>query len=319
MIFSKAVTGMYRNIFFKRVDSDGLVKYFSADDFPGLHRESYIFKGAQGQELHGWFYSYENPIHDRVVIFEHGFGGGHTAYMTEIARIAAHGYMVFAFDKTGCMESGGTGNGFVQGLSDLDACLTALKADPTMEGVRFSVIGHSWGAYTTMNIAAFHPDVSHLVAISGPVSAAQLINQNFSGPMRLFRKDIYALEASANPRYAGVSADESLLRTDAHTLLIYSADDKTVSKAMHYDLLRDALIHRHNVRFLLVEGKNHNPNYTEDAVQYLGEFQAALAELRKQKKIEPQVRHAFLQKWDWKRMTAQDDAVWQEIFETLDR
>ena len=40
MIFSKAVTGMYRNIFFKRVDSDGLVKYFSADDFPGLHRES---------------------------------------------------------------------------------------------------------------------------------------------------------------------------------------------------------------------------------------------------------------------------------------
>ncbi len=54
-------------------------------------------------------------------------------------------------------------------------------------------------------------------------------------------------------------------------------------------------------------------------MQYLGEFTEALGELRKRKKIEPQVRHAFLQKWDWKRMTAQDDAVWQEILDTLDK
>jgi len=319
MIFSKAITGMYQKTFFGRVDADGLVKYFSFEDFPGLHRESYIFKNNHGQKLQGWFYSYENPHHDRVVIFEHGYGGGHTAYMTEIARLAAHGYLVFAYDKSGCMESEGEGHGFAQSIADLDACLHTLKADPSMDGVHFSVVGHSWGAYATMNIAALHPDITHLVAICGPLSVRKLIEQNFRGPLALFRKDIYALEQAANPRYAPLSAEESLLQTGAHTLLIYSEDDKTIDRRLHYDRLRDALIHRHNIRFLLVEGKNHNPNYTADAVRYLGEFSEALAEVRKQKKIEPQVRHAFVRKWDWQRMTAQDDAVWAEIFETLDK
>ena len=320
MIFSGAVVNLYRKSLFNRVDNDGLVHYFSAEDFPGLHRESYIFKGKQGQELHGYFYSYENPAHDRVVIFEHGFGGGHTAYMTEIERLARHGYMVFAFDKTGGMESGGeTANGFAQAIADLDACLTALKADPSMDGVRFSVVGHSWGAYATMNIAALHPDVAHLVAMAGPVSAQKLIEQNFRGPLSLYRKDIYGLEAATNPQYASLSAEQSLRRTEAHTLLIYSVDDQMVNKAIHYDLLRDKLTDRKNVRFLLVDGKNHNPNYTAEAVAYLGEFTEALAEVRKRKKIEPQVRHAFRNKWDWKRMTAQDDAIWDEIFATLDK
>ena len=320
MIFSGAVVNLYRKSMFSRVDGDGLVHYFSAEDFPGLHRESYIFKGNMGQELHGYFYSYENPHHDHVVIFEHGFGGGHTAYMTEIERLARHGYMVFAFDKTGCMESGGAAaNGFAQAIADLDACLTTLKADPSMEGVRFSVVGHSWGAYATMNIAAIHPDVAHLVSLAGPVSAQKLIEQNFRGPLSLFRKDVYAQETAANPRYAPLSAEESLRRTEAQILLIYSADDKLVHKNMHYDLLHAKLADRKNVRFLLVDGKSHNPNYTAEAVAYLDEFTEALAEVRKRKKIEPQVRHAFRNKWDWKRMTAQDDAIWDEIFETLDK
>lgn len=319
MIFANAVKNLYRKSLFSRVDADGLVKYFSAEDFPGLHRESYIFRGSHGQALHGWFYSYENPSHDRVVIFEHGFGGGHTAYMTEIARLAAHGYMVFAYDKTGCMESGGEGRGFVQAVADLDACLRTLKADPAMEDVTFSIVGHSWGAYATMNIAALHPDITHLVAISGPVSAKKLIEQNFAGPLKFFRNDIYALEAEANPQLAALSAEDSLQRTSAQILLIYSADDKSVHKAIHYDLLEKTLKDRKNIRLLLVDGKNHNPHYTAEAAALLDAFTEARSELRKRKKIEPQVRHAFLQKWDWKAMTAQDDAVWDVIFETLDR
>ena len=318
MIFSKQIGGMYRKMLFSRVDADGLVKYFSCEDFPGLSRESYTFKGAQGQTLQGWFYSYERSIPGRILVFVHGFGGGHTAYMTEIERLADHGFTVFAYDNTGCMESGGNGNGFAQAVSDLDACLKALKADPRLEGMRYSVVGHSWGAYATMNIAALHPDITHLVAMCGPISAQQLIRQNFSGPLSLYRKDIYKLEEAANPAYAPLSAEDSLRHTGAHTLLIYSADDRSVRKDLHYDLLRDGLTGCRNIRFLLVNGKDHNPNYTADAVSYLGEFQAALAELRKQKKIEPQVRHAFINKWDWKRMTAQDDKIWQEIFDTMD-
>ena len=33
---------------------------------------------------------------------------------------------------------------------------------------------------------------------------------------------------------------------------------------------------------------------------------------------ETQIKAAFRSAYDWKRMTEQDDAVWQEIFRTLD-
>jgi hypothetical protein len=50
--------------------------------------------------------------------------------MTEIERLARHGYMVFAFDKTGCMESGGAAaNGFAQAIADLDAEMEQSASD----------------------------------------------------------------------------------------------------------------------------------------------------------------------------------------------
>ena len=36
MIFSGPVVNLYRKSMFSRVDGDGLVHYFSAEDFPGL-------------------------------------------------------------------------------------------------------------------------------------------------------------------------------------------------------------------------------------------------------------------------------------------
>ena len=41
--------------------------------------------------------------------------------------------------------------------------------------------------------------------------------------------------------------------------------------------------------------------------------------LRHQKKLsKPEEKKAFLAEYDWHRMTAQDEAVWEQIFATLD-
>lgn len=99
--------------------------------------------------------------------------------------LARHGYLVFAYDHTGCMESGGEcTNGFAQSLNDLDTCLKTLKADSKYEKMRFSVVGHSWGAFSTMNVAALHPDLRHVVAMCGFVSVSQMLHQNFGGILR---------------------------------------------------------------------------------------------------------------------------------------
>ena len=90
-------------------------------------------------------------------------------------------------------------------------------------------------------------------------------------------------------------------------------------KTPHFDTLQRELADRENIRLLLVEGKGHNPNYTSDAVQYLAEYTTKLAKLDKKKLLETDAqKKAFLDSFDWHRMTEQDDAVWQEIFRTLD-
>ena len=319
MIFFKQIEKMYRSKLYNRCDDLGLAHYFSAGDFPGLQCHAHSFRAHAGHTLQGWFYCYDGPIAGRLVVFDHGMGGGHRSYMREIERLARAGYLVFAYDHTGCMESNGENtNGFAQSLSDLDACLTALKQLDPIRSRTISVVGHSWGAFSTMNIAALHPDVAHVVAMSGFVSVKDMVHQNFSGILKGYRKGLYGLECSANPDYVGYHACETLAKTNAQVLLIYSSDDPLVKKEIHYDALYHALSGRKNVRFLLVNGKGHNPNYTETAVKLLGEYTADL--IKKQKQLlqgGEEDRKTFRESFDWWRMTDQDETIWQVILETL--
>lgn len=319
MLFSRQIEYIYRSKLYVRADDKGVARYLGPEDFPGLKSMPYTFPADAGHNLQGYFYRYDNAIPGRVVVFDHGMGGGHRSYMREIERLARAGYLVFAYDHTGCMESGGENtNGFGQSLRDLDCCLKALKQAPGMQGRSIAVMGHSWGAFSTMNIAALHPDVTHVIAMSGFVSVKAMVEQNFSGILKGYRKDLLALEKKANPGYVNYDATKTLANTDAEVLLIYSSDDRLVHKAVHYDALHAALKDRPNVRLLLVDGKGHNPNYTADAVGYLAEYLTTLT--KKLKKLElgtAEEKKAFVDSYDWMRMTEQDESVWKVILDTL--
>ena len=319
MIFEKQVVNMYKGMIHTRCDDTETVYYFSAEDFPDLKAAEYSFKASAGHTLRGCFYEYGNAIPNRLIVFDHGFGGGHLAYMKEIEKLCKHGYKVFAYDHTGCMKSGGESpNGLSQSLRDLDDCITALKADESFADYDISVIGHSWGAFSTLNITALHPQISHIVAISGFVSVKDMISTFFSGIMRGYRKAIMALERESNPNYVDYNALETLKNSSAQALLIYSKNDQMCKRA-HYDILKAGLDGNENVSFLLVENKGHNPNYTEDAVKLLGEFAKARAKLLRKKDVSKEEKERFVASFDWEAMTAQDETVWQRIFEHLDK
>ncbi|MBQ8208718.1 MAG: alpha/beta fold hydrolase [Clostridia bacterium] len=321
MIFSKQIEKLYRAQLFGRCDDVGNARYFSAEDFEGLMKEPFSFVSARGERLHGYFYSYEGYTEGRLIVFDHGYGGGHRSYMKEIEMLCRHGFRVFAYDHTGCMESEGKSTcGFAQSLSDLNDALNALKADEGCKNNTFSVVGHSWGAFSCLNITALHPDIAHVVAISGFISVEAMINQNFSGIMKGYRKHILKIEQDTNPKFVGYNAIDTLSKTDAEVLLIYSSSDKLVKKEHHFDLLEKGLAGKKNIRLILTENKGHNPNYTEDAVKYLGEFSTDIASKKKAKKLETsEQKSAFVASYDWNRMTAQDEKVWSEIFSTLDK
>ncbi|MBE6570733.1 MAG: alpha/beta fold hydrolase [Ruminococcaceae bacterium] len=320
MFFINKIEKIYRSKVYTRFDDTGCLYYFSTDDFAGLLCEKYDFVSEQGNRLSGRFYYYPNYIADRIVVFDHGMGGGHRSYMKEIEKLAKHGFKVFAYDHTGCMESeGDTTNGFCQSLSDLNACISTLKNDNKYTKCTISVIGHSWGAYSCLNIGKFHRDVNHVVALSGFVSTQRMLKQTFGGFLSLLRPHFVKIEKRANEKYYFCSAEDSLMDTNAKLLVIHSADDNTVSCKLHFDFLKNKLSGRKNSDFLLVDKKGHNPNYTQDAVIYMKEFfsQLTLA-LKKDELKTDECRKAFVSKFDWQKMTEQDDEVWNKIFSILD-
>ncbi|MBR4872691.1 MAG: alpha/beta fold hydrolase [Clostridia bacterium] len=320
-MFKKWIERSYRKMLFTRIDDTGTVRYFSANDFEGLQSRAFDFRAKAGHLLRGSFYFYEGRETDRVVVFDHGMGCGHRPYMKEIEMLARHGYTVFSYDHTGCANSEGVGmGGFATSPADLDACLAALKAERPMGESRYSVMGHSWGGFSTMNIAALHPDVCHLVALSGPISTQAMIDQFMGKAPGFLRRHVMSLERVANPGYAELDARTSLAAAEMPILLIYSDDDKTVSYKKHFLPLAEALGTKENVTLVTLTGKDHNPNYTTAAVAKKAEMFNTRARLLKKGRLNTdEAKKAFVARWDWHAITEQDPAVWEQIFAFLDK
>jgi len=316
----KLIEKMYRSNLFTRNDNPNGIFYFSPADFPGLQAHPYTFKSQMGHDLKGWFYHYDHPAADRLVVFDHGMGNGHRAYMREIECLVKAGYLVFSYDHTGCMESGGENTGgFAQSLRDLDDCFKALKAEPALAGRSFSVMGHSWGGYSTMNIAALHPEITHVVSMSGFISVEIMLEQIMTGLLKGARKQLYELEKRTSPAYADFDAIKTLGNTNAKVLLIASSNDPVVKKECHFDVLQQALSGKENIRFLVTQNKGHNPSYTCDAVRYKDDFFVTFQKMVKKKKLEtPAQQKVFMDTFDWWHMTEQDAEVWAAVAQHLE-
>lgn len=307
---------IYKGNLFRRFD-DILAYYFSLKDFPNLKAKPYEFKSSKGDTLRGNFYYYDGYKQNHIIVFEHGMGAGHNAYFREIELLAKKGYMVYSYDHTGCMNSDGKHSyGFLTSLADLDSCLNSLKKD--YPGNKISVVGHSWGAFSTSNIAAFHPDVAHVIALAPFNSLSSILHQTFHGLLGFMYKHAYNLEASFNEKYAESSAVEALKNYKGHALIFHSKDDNVLNIKYHFNVIQKALSNHENIELVLLDKKRHNPNYTVDAVNYLNEFVKVRNKLLKEKKLETlEQREEFINSFNWWRMTEQDNDVWNKIFATL--
>ena len=139
-----------RKAFGSRQEGAPGVKYFHAEDFPGLNAEPVSFASDKAR-LRGYWYSCYSDCRG-IVIFVHGMGGGHTAYTTEINALARAGYRVLAYDNTGTMLSDGPElYGLNQALSDLSAAYDFAWSANRAWQLPITLVGHSWGAFTVCN------------------------------------------------------------------------------------------------------------------------------------------------------------------------
>ena len=318
---SRKLEKTYRSVLFVRHDPDGTMFYFSNEDFEGLNKLPFDFKTRKGHVLKGGFYYYGTPRQDRLIVFDHGLGTGHRAYMREIETLCKGGYMVYSYDHTGCGESEGES---VQGLSgslaDLDDCIRTLKRVEQLSGMEISVVGHSWGGYSALNILGFHHDVHSVVAMSAFISVSVMHSQ-LVPPFAFFvRKRLMEIERETNRIHAPSSALDVINRSNKPILIIHSLDDETVSAKRNILKLRKITCERTNVEFILQNGKGHNVSYTTEAAEYKREFFRELKRLKKQGLLNTDEQKAELvESQDWYSMTEQDEELWEKIFVFLEK
>ena len=311
------ILNIYKSNIHRRFDGEYNF-YFSLNDFKNLKATPYEFKTPLGNTLRGNFYYYDNYKEGHIVVFDHGMGAGHTAYFREIELLASKGYKVFSYDHTGCMASDGLhSNGFLTSLADLDCCLNALKCD--FPNNKFSVIGHSWGGFSTSNIAYYHPDVAHVISLAPFISLEAIVNQTFSGLLSFMRKSVMDLETSYYPDYATSSTIKALENYKGHALIIHSKDDNVLNIKLHFEKLKKVLSYKDNVNFIMVQNKRHNPNYTTDAVKLLASFVKERNNLLKKGLLNKDTNEEFLKKFDWWKITEQDLDIWNMIFDVLNK
>ena len=321
MIFEKFIVNFYKKAFLTRHDPNGKVFYFSKEDFEGLEFLECGFLGNNGQKLFGGFYYRGERRTDRLIIFEHGMGCGHAAYMREINLLTERGFTVFAYDHTGTYRSEGDSiNGFSQSLADLDKAISMIKEHPEYKDAKIAVIGHSWGGFSTMNIAAIHPEITHVVPISGFVSPFEIQSQFLSGFLKHYRKAVFKLECETLPDYCGFDGRKSLKGSKTKALILHSRDDAIVSFDKHFDALRASLSGSENVEFMPLDGKGHNPNYSKEAVALLQKFNADMKYKNKKKLLKTDKAKAeFVASYDWYKITEQDTDVWDKIVDFFNK
>lgn len=309
---------IYKKNVMRRFDGE-LAFYFSLTDFPGLKANKYEFVTKKGDTLRGNFYYYDNYKKGHIIVFDHGMGAGHSSYFREIELIASKGYMVFSYDHTGCMNSSGEhANGFLTSLADLDSCINAIKRD--FPNNKISVIGHSWGGFSTSNIAGYHPDIAHVISFAPFISLEAIINQTFCGLLSFMRKDIKEFESSIYPEYANSSTIKALENYDGFALIFHSKDDHILKINYHFKKAKKELLPNDNITFVELNKKRHNPNYTINAVNLLAAFVKERNKLLKKGMLKDKTEiQNFLNKFDWWKITEQDEKVWNMVFELLNK
>ncbi len=267
----------YIKEFVCRYDKEVGVPYYSHLDFDGLKQEKFVFTNSQGVEIHCFYYYYDNYRQDKIIFFIHGLGPGHTSYLAEIELLARHGYKVLTYDATGCGESGGK---YLKSLNeptrDALELLDYLKLNKEIV-----LMGHSMGGFTSLNVINKRKDITKAIIISGFLSIVNEVSTVVKN--KIIINGILKYEKKVNPECFALDNIAYLKNTTDKLFFIHSDNDTMVPYHTAMKIVEE--IANPCIKTLLIPNRKHNPNYTDDAVNYMDEVFGNYYYLIKQKKI----------------------------------
>ena len=292
-------------------------------DYPSLNnREEISFKSGK-ETLMGYLYESTSP--KGVIIMAHGVNNqadGNSAPMQDY--YVNHNYDVFAIDLTGCGRSTGKG---IKSLHESRYCVanavkTVKNLDKTKDLPIF-LIGHSWGAYGVVAATQDVDGVKAVAAFSGynkPNDMTYGFAESYTSSIVAVTKPSLDFSLSILCGTDSFFSAETAIRnnTDVQYVVIHGDRDNTVplKKYSLYDnIVRD---NYSNVTPILLNGVTHGaPWKTIDAMEYTGEVEKGLANLRKQYKgnLPDEVREEYLSSFDKERTSVVNADLLNQIDE----
>ena len=306
------VSHLYIKHFVCRYDKEVGVPYYQASDFKGLKEEVFVFINSQGVELKYFYYYYDNYNEDKIILFLHGLACGHAAYFAEIEALARRGYKVLTLDYTGCGDSKGNCLGSLNTPTrDVNELLDYLKLDKPLV-----LVGHSLGGYTSLNIINLRKEIKKAVVISGflsiPSIGKALIKNKF------FVSRILKYESKAYPEYWNIDNIDYLNKTEDDIFFIQSDNDTMVPYSIALNVVEQ--IDNPHIKKLMIPNRKHNPNYTDDAVNYMNETFGNYYYLIKQKKIKTnEDKINYFKDVSLSKLVEQDEALFDQIKEFIEK
>lgn len=309
LIFAVALYA-HRLVFGRRMNRNVNINYYSAQDFNLPARRIQVT--FDGTPLYAAVYSYiPEEKCKKVVLFCHGIGPGHCAYMTEIAKLASYGYAVVAYDSIGCGSSQGKNSrGFYANVQCATATYIAIMRDGTLKDKPVHIVGHSWGAYTALCLSTVVAARS-VVALSGFNTPTKIMADSSAPVMgklmaTLCRPMWWLINLFVFGVHGNANSVKRIQKSDVPAFIAYGSKDKTIRP----DNSPANFAHGPFIQTFIYDDKGHNVYNTVHAQKLLEDLNVAMSP--SYFKTEAQ-RKSFFKNFDFVAATEEDESVMNQI------
>lgn len=306
------IVNHYIKFFVHRYDKEVGIPYYSYKDFKDFNCEDYSFTNSYGINIKYFFYYYANYKKDKIILFCHGMGPGHTAYMAEIEALARRGYKVLTLDFAGCGESGGKYLGSLnKPTRDVIDLLNHLNLKE-----QIILMGHSMGGYTALNTLCLRKDITKVVAISPIIQIEPLLQLNTKS--KFITKHLLRYERKVDREIFDINIPKYLENTTDDVFVIQSSDDQMVPYGLSLKVIEG--IKNPHIKTKRYERRKHNPNYTDNAISYMDSVFGKYYALLNEKKIKTdEDRINYFKDVSLAKLVEQDEQLFDEIVDFIER
>lgn len=313
IVYSLLLYGIIKAKTGKREDKNELLKYFTAEDYPGLASKDISFTNKRNEILAGKIYYKGNIIYNRVILFFPGFGPGHEAYTTLINDLVMTNELpVITFDYSGTGASSGKKiRDFLEAVVDAGYFIDYLKSQEEFLNTEFLLIGHSWGGFVATNLAPLHPylKIKRIISLNGVTNFPKLF-QNMTKAPFVFPFIVRGLSYLKYQRIALSTTKKSIKKTTIPHLFIHGEKDDAVPI---YPFISELInVNKDSVvKFHLEKAKYHNVYLTLNSEQNLRSLQSDLRDLSKVKFNRPLKEK--IAEIDYTKLVENDEVILERI------